>query len=174
MREVYSVEIKGLKPYLMHAFKGDNGTESKKRGAHPTIEQDCEEALYRMTDKTIFVPSLQLEASMKNASKDYKFKGRSSYWGLVTAAVSVEPLEIPIEPQHFEPFVTGVVINDARIMKGRPMFKNWSLKFNIAVTDERLKEAQLNEILKEAGQSRGIGDWRPKFGLYEITSWKKA
>ena len=169
---MYSVEIKGLKPYLMHAFKGDDG--KKKVGMKPTIEEDCENALYRKQDRTIYVPSMQLEASLKNAGKEKIFRGRKTFWEMIMAGVSVEPIEIPMQPQEFEPFTTGVVIGDARIMKARPMFKNWGLGFKLIVTDERMVEANLKDLLKIAGESKGIGDWRPKFGLYEITSWKKG
>ena len=172
MREAFAVEIEGTKPYLQHAFKGESRA-TKKRGVKPTIEEDCEEALYRDANGHIYVPSMQLEASMKNASTAFKFKGRSSYYALVVGGISVEPLEIPMNPQKFEPFVTGVVIGHARVMKARPMFKDWRLGFRIISTDERLTEAAIKEILTEAGQTKGIGDWRPKFGLYKIHSWRK-
>ena len=177
MREVFSVEIEGVKPYLMCAFKGDEGQDKKKKkGANPTKEQDCENALYRKPDKTIYVPSTQIEATMREGGRDLKFGRMGNYANIINAGISVEPFELPITPQTFSQFIAAVRIpprTGARVMKGRPRFENWSLSFQIANTDERLHEATLKEILTNAGQFKGIGDWRPKFGLFQIKSWKK-
>lgn len=173
MREVFLVQIKGTKPYLMHAFKGESGTKSRRRGAHPTVEQDCEDALYRDSEKRIYVPSLHVWASIRDASKNFKWKGRLSYWQVVNSSVFVEPNELVITPQEYVQFVTGVVINRQRIMKGRPQFNDWTLSFDLVNTEEALSETALKDIVQEAGQRHGIGDWRPRFGTYEIAEWKR-
>jgi len=172
MREEYLARITGPR-YLMHAFQG-NAEPSKKKGRNPTIEEDCEASLYRQPDRTIYVPSIQPWASMRNAAKNFKLRGRQSFWALINSALRIEPDEIPIEPQTFKPFMAGVVINNSRIWKARPMFENWSLKMKLVIGDERLTESTIKDILVEAGQTSGIGDWRPRFGTFEVASFTKA
>lgn len=172
MREEYLAHITGSK-YLMHAFQG-SAEPTKKKGRNPTPEEDCENALYKKEDGTIYVPSIQPWASMRNAAKNFKLRGRQSFWVLINSALRIEPDEIPMDPQTYKPFMSGVVINNSRIWKARPMFENWSLKMKLLIGDERLTESTLKDILVEAGQTSGIGDWRPRFGTFEVVSFKKA
>ncbi len=171
MKEIFSVHIKGTKHYLMNGFHQDLAKSQKRRV--PTPEEDCENALYRNANREIYVPSIQVWASMRNASKAFKFRGRQTFWQVLNSSVFVEPEEIIISPQTFSQFLTGVVINRSRVMKARPRFENWSLEFRIVNTEESLTEETLKAILQEAGLRHGIGDWRPRFGTYEVTEWKK-
>ncbi|MHB8559572.1 MAG: hypothetical protein ACYDAP_00175 [Thermoplasmataceae archaeon] len=168
----YVVEIKGVRDYLMHKFS--EGDPNRKRGSHPTAEEDCEDALYRSENGIIFVPSRQLEASIVKASADFKFTGKRTMKDIILSGVIVEPEEIPMEPQEYVQYSVPVRIQQARIIKSRPRFKNWSLTFTIVNSDpERILDAKLKDIIIAAGETRGIGDWRPKFGTFEVIKFER-
>ena len=64
-----------------------------------------------------------------------------------------------------------------RIMRYRPMFKQWMLEFIIEFDDEIAVDA-IKEALEIAGKYVGIGDWRPekkgKFGKFQVTSFQEC
>jgi hypothetical protein len=84
----------------------------------------------------------------------------------------VEPEFIVHDDPEFEKFIVPVVIQRMRVLKARPKFNNWSLQFVIVITDERIDEDTLQAVLAEAGRRYGIGDWRPRFGTFEIVSFE--
>lgn len=59
-------------------------------------------------------------------------------------------------------------VQQARVMRTRPIFHDWKLQFSLEYLPSSLDEAQVYEALKIAGQIIGIGDQRPKFGRFEI------
>ena len=62
----------------------------------------------------------------------------------------------------------GVRIGQNKVMRTRPVFMKWSLKFTVQFLDDVMNEAQVREILTHAGRLVGIGDYRPKFGRFEV------
>ena len=178
MTQLYIVEIKGVTPYIMHAFAPDVN-ESTRGTVRPSVQKQCENALYKNSEGKIYVPAYQLEGSMKSESSDHKFKGRKTFKNIVSASVSVEPFELLIKPQSWEPFVIGVRIpprTGGRVPSGRPIFKDWSLKFSIACDDSQITSEALEEILRDAGKYKGIGAWRPqlagKYGKFEVVKFQ--
>lgn len=62
----------------------------------------------------------------------------------------------------------GVKVGQARVIRSRPIFPTWACKFTIDWDPQVIKdERTLLEIVESAGQC-GIGDWRPKFGRFEV------
>lgn len=71
--------------------------------------------------------------------------------------------------------VRGVRNQAARVMRCRPIFRNWSVKFTLNVIPGIIKDADtVQSYLKDAGLFCGIGDYRPKFGRFEVTGFKVA
>jgi len=63
----------------------------------------------------------------------------------------------------------GVKIGKARIMRTRPIFPEWGCTFTIQWDADMLSsEGDLNDIISDTGRATGIGDWRPKFGRFEL------
>lgn len=171
MIETYSVAIRGLRPLLMHRFEGGEGAARKKRGTIPAPEEEARNALYKKDDGTIFVPSMWIEGALTNAAKDFKMMGRRTFRDAVRASVVVDPLEIPIEPQTWVVDQRSAVVQRARILRARPRWDNWLLKFTVQVSDPRVSQNDLKQFLEEAGRTVGIGDYRPKFGLFEVSEF---
>lgn len=62
----------------------------------------------------------------------------------------------------------GVRVKQNRVIRSRPEFKEWSCTFEVGWNPEIFKDQEeVLEIIAAAGKS-GIGDWRPKFGRFEI------
>ena len=83
------------------------------------------------------------------------------------------------ELTKWEIFKTLVVIpsTKGRVMRYRPMLKNWLLSFNIEI-EEEIDPHAVKEALDIAGRYVGIGDWRPqkkgKFGKFHVTSFQEV
>ena len=58
-------------------------------------------------------------------------------------------------------------------MRSRPIFKEWSCTFVFEIIDENLNYLVLKEILEAAGKYKGVGDFRPEFGRFEVVEFKK-
>lgn len=57
----------------------------------------------------------------------------------------------------------------ARIMKVRPMAPTgWNLAFNVEYDKDILPTEDLKEAITNAGVLYGVGDWRPKFGRFNV------
>lgn len=84
----------------------------------------------------------------------------------------VEPEEIPLGKKTYDEIDRRpAVIQRQRIVKSRPRFNSWEIEFTINFDEERVKKEVLKEILIEAGKSKGIGDYRPKFGRFEVVNF---
>ena len=68
--------------------------------------------------------------------------------------------------------VRGVGVSGSRIMRTRPIFRDWSLEFRIQYNDELLTKDQIKQILAIGGEQVGMCDYRPKFGRFVVNSVK--
>lgn len=59
-------------------------------------------------------------------------------------------------------------VKQSRVIRTRPIFLDWSLEFTAAFHEERIDEAQVDEILNIAGLFVGLGDWRPRHGRFSV------
>lgn len=176
-----SVEIRGITPgLLMHRFPMDGADEmSKRRTGVPAWKEEAEKALYRDEQGVIYEPASHLEGALKEASKTLKIPGRrgATYSKLIGSAVSIDPDAIPHKIQEYEIDSRPVVVQRSRVIRYRPLFKNWELAFEIIVADEQIPTEVIKQALDHAGLYVGIGDFRPgrggKFGKFMVTSFKE-
>lgn len=63
-------------------------------------------------------------------------------------------------------FTVPVKIGLSRIVRTRPMFPEWALEFDVRFEDTIVDEASVLLWWKAAGFEVGLGDWRPRFGLF--------
>jgi hypothetical protein len=69
-------------------------------------------------------------------------------------------LEVAIA-SGFMLFVKRARIGQSKHVRVRPRFDNWSVEFSINVWDEQITIEALRDIMRFAGNYKGIGDWRP-------------
>lgn len=61
-----------------------------------------------------------------------------------------------------------VVVQRARILRTRPMFKNWAAEIEVSYEDTVCDKAQVHKWLVKAGQVVGMCDYRPRYGRFNI------
>jgi hypothetical protein len=57
---------------------------------------------------------------------------------------------------------------NARTMRTRPCFHNWSAEFTVAYLPTLLNGDEVVETFAVAGFTKGIGDWRPQNGTFSV------
>ena len=172
--ETVSVRIRGTAALLVHRFIIENSVEAKRRDQQYDVKEDAEKALYS-NGNGCFVPSTWLEACLREASKSFKGKGRSSMKSTIVSSIFVTPEEIPLGKMTYDEIdIRPVVIQKNRIARARPRFNTWNIGFEIEFDETKVRRETLRQILEEAGKSTGIGDYRPKFGRFEIIGFESS
>ncbi len=62
----------------------------------------------------------------------------------------------------------GVVIQRARTMRARPRFDDWKLTVTLLVDEDAINPREVLAAYQYAGRLVGIGDFRPRFGRFEV------
>ncbi|MBM3254654.1 MAG: hypothetical protein FJZ16_10395 [Candidatus Omnitrophica bacterium] len=169
------VKIKGIAPLLMNRFVMENpdNTKAKRRDEQYSPEDDAEKALYKDEKIGCYAPSTWIEACLRDTAKEFKGKGKSSLKTTILSSVFIEPEKIPLNKKTYDEVdLRPVVIQRNRIVKGRPRFNSWELEFTINFSEDRIRKDTLKQILEEAGATKGIGDYRPKFGRFEVVRFE--
>ena len=185
-----SVHITGVTPCIMH-----NG-----QSANPL--NDFAKAMKAITDKhdktdedQEALAKLQLESSFYIDGEGRPcWPGENIQGGIVSAAKKLNKGTVaktavtcdglwPIihdGPKHYKDlmndprFIDGriVKVGRARVMRTRPIFRNWSLAFDIHVIEQRLDLNIVEEIMNIFGEQIGLSDFRPKYGRFLVDSFK--
>lgn len=178
----FDVKIKGISPLLQHRFSEDKLIGIKKQGGDKKLSEDdkrvaASQFLY-LSGKKVMQPAVHIEGAMIKAATELRLAGagKKTYKDLLKASLFVSPEAIIHKNQAWE--VDGrPVVNPStrgRSMCYRPRFESWELDFQMEVLDDRADEDAIQEILKLAGLRQGIGSYRPRFGRFEVTSFKKS
>lgn len=173
--ENFKVVIEGKPPGLMqHRYAGIKAGPNRA-GVIPDAAEEVEKALYRTADGQVYEPAIHIKTAMIKAATNFKIpgQGKKTFKDAFRAGVFVQPAEIPLDA----PWIIDErpeVVNRARISRARPLFKEWSLEFEIEVIDERIGDQLLKTALTEAGQYHGIAERRPEYGRFDIVSFEKV
>ena len=175
-------EITGVAAMLQHRFAAEEHGVNKSRGKKKTYvpEEEAEKALYRSPDGTIYQPSEHILSSLIKAAVNFTYEGKKSFKDCVKAGVIVEPDAISLLDAKGETRTTwdeidarGVLVQRARVIRWRPKFNQWKLRFKLTIiNDDQINTATLKDILEMGGRT-GLGDYRPRFGRYTITKWQE-
>ena len=176
----FSVTIKGVEPgLLMHKFADQTGTDIQnpvkaRTKERPTAEEDARMSAYLLSTGELYQPAEHIYQCMVKAASEFQIQGRGkkTYKDLVKGGVIVTPECIPHLDGDYEIDSRPVVIQRARVMRHRPLLKDWELTFDIAVIDDGIPMEVLNKILQRAGEQIGIGDYRPRFGRFIVTKFE--
>lgn len=177
MRTV-SVKIEGTTPLLQHRFPEEDNPEgkSKKKKKEYDSQEQCEKALYQSEDGIIYQPADCLKGALMKASTSFQYEGKKTYKEIIAGSVFIQPDAIPHLNQKWVIDRRAVVIQRARIMRARPKFDKWALKFEMEYDEDFISKDKLKEILDFAGARKGIGDYRPEkggsFGKFIVTLFK--
>lgn len=167
------VAVKGTRPLLQNQFRV--ATEGPpKKGQVYDDEMEVKQRLIIDDKGKICQPALHFEAAMIKSAAEFKFQGRKTFKDLFKAAVFIEPMLIPHKLTRYVIDRQAVVIAKARIIRCRPRFDKWELYFTILVNDDRIQPLVVKQILENAGKYHGIGDYRPRFGLFTVSVFQPA
>ena len=181
--EVYEVEIKGVRPLLVNAPTDLSDKPKLRRGEHLDPKTEAERKLYRDSEGNIVIPSVNIKAMIRDAGANYKVKGRrTTFKAMIKAAIDIKPYPyVPLLDGDGNPNpkwvvdIRPVVVQRSRILRARPRFDEWRLKFQIINKDPTIiHEETLKKILEDAGKYYGLGDFRPEFGLFQVVTFKKT
>ena len=131
--------------------------------------------LYRFRDELV-IPDYVLEAVFINGAKKSK-RGPQAKCGMFFTEHAV--LNFPGKPAEInddtlsEMFLSGefthtvgVKVGMAKVMRTRPIFRDWSLIARAQFDPDVLNLRDIEEIAADAGKLVGLGDWRPKHGRF--------
>ena len=171
------VTIKGTRGLLMHSTVAMLKPKSNKvkSSEHDPIEE-AKDCLYLNDAKKICVPSMAVLSAMRKAATQLKKAGagKKTLKDFVFSGLRVNPDMIELPNQEYEIDIRPVVVMRARILRARPLFKNWNLTFQIEIVDEQTWDAgMVRQVLEEAGKYQGLLDFRPLFGTFEVISVKR-
>lgn len=119
------------------------------------------------------IPAEALMASFVGAAKLRK-RGEEARAGLVVEANAILKYEGPrdLDELWLDPAFrlrAGVRVRSSRTMRTRPRFDDWSVEFTAKFLPSLLDRSEVVETFQIAGFVKGIGDWRPVNGTYEVT-----
>lgn len=185
MYKTVDIEMTGVSPLLMHSSVTVDPTNKFSRamkevsGKRKKVDADYEEmarieymaGLYTQGGKVI-LPSYVIEASFVSGAKKSK-SGQQAKSGLFIDKSPELIYNGPTDPKELfasEDFklVVPVKVGMAKIMRTRPMFKDWSCVVQISYMEDVLNERAVIDFAEQAGMLCGVGDWRPKFGRFVV------
>lgn len=184
-----TITIQGLAPLLMHNGQlADPLNEHAKALAKLTSKQKKTEAdhlavrkaewyggIYVDKDGHPCLPGEVLEACLVEGAKKFKL-GKAAKGGIVVDGNFRIDYRGPKTVDGLWDDggyikIAGVKLNGkTRVIRARPMFPEWSCTFDVLWDDSLIKdEDTMMDIVQEAG-AVGVGDYRPKFGRFEVVS----
>ena len=174
-----SVEIEGTAPLLQHKMSVEQeaqlDSKTKKRAGQAKGDE-CEDYLYMVGD-TICQPAEHIIQAIIKRLGMYKIQGRgkSSYKEMGKGALNIVPEMIPHKNQKWSVDSRTVVIpaTKGRTIRKRPRFDKWGLAFTIEIINDDLPVEVVKSALDDAGREGGLGDYRPRFGRFIVTSFKE-
>jgi hypothetical protein len=178
--------IKGTRPLVQHneqladplnkwARLVAEISKKKKKTEDDMMEMSRREwfgGLYFDEENGVHIPERCLERMLRDAAAKEK-RGRD----VQAALIVTEPAKLiykgPKDPkQMWEDggFLLRATVGQAgkRIVRSRPMFREWSLTFTVNYDESVLQAADLDRFMEVAGRLCGLGDWRPKHGCFNV------
>jgi hypothetical protein len=182
---IVHVTIEGTSDLILHAWNCEAIQEKSlaRKGSSAKKKDNLESFVRRNQDGLICLPCEYLRMSIVNAAK-YRQDPRSSRKSameLYKAALVVLKELAPITT------VTGqlpkvwdyehrcrVQVQRAGITRCRPAFREgWKVEVSILCNlPEYITPRELNEVIASAGRFIGVGDSRPTYGRFQITSFE--
>lgn len=185
--QIIEFNIRGISPLLMHsdqlanplhpATKAHKELTSKRKKTDADHEDIAKSewlaSLYYDEEIGIHIPGQNLDATMVESAKLQKL-GKH----VKRAAMVVEdriPLKFKgpkdplalFEDKRFVD-VRGVKVMAAKLMRCRPIFREWELTFNVQLDEEVMNESEIRKIVSDGGRFIGLCDYRPRFGKFEV------
>jgi hypothetical protein len=184
------IRLQGVSPLLCHNgqtadprntyAKAMKAVSSKRKKTDADYDElarlEWLAGLYRI-DGDLVIPDYVIESTMIGGAKKSK-RGPQAKCGLFfTEHASLQfdgKPEIITDETLSEMFASGdfthtigVKVGMAKVMRTRPVFRNWNITALAQYDPDVLNMRDVEEIAIDAGKLVGIGDWRPKHGRFD-------
>lgn len=183
--ETLRYRLTGLAPMIMHSgrladplFEGTKALKAVS-GKKKKTDVEYEElarlefiySLYLNGEGHPYIPGNNLSALIEEGARKSK-DGRIAK----AAAFAGDGSLIYKGPQTVEGLwgndefrlTVGVRVQQARVMRTRPVFKQWACEFEVSYESEIANPEQITGWLIAAGSMIGLGDWRPRYGRFSV------
>jgi hypothetical protein len=116
------------------------------------------------------IPGELIEAAFTEAARKRK-RGQQAKAGILADGMFPLMYDGPRKPEELwqnEAFrlTTGVKVQRNRIMRTRPLFREWVADIHIDYQPSILNKSEVMDVAALMGAEVGLGDWRPKFGRF--------
>jgi len=183
------VVIEGTSPYLMHKFSDEAAAGRTTRAT--LVEQrvpreEAEKVAYRDQDGGLYFNGYSIAKAIASAGGAHKQRGsRKSLKYVVPAAVRIVDDAVKLRKldgrvqKDFEVDSRPVTIpaTKGRVLRHRPRFDEWRAEFELKIFENLIEPKTVHQLLNEAGEQVGIGDFRPEksgpFGCFRVVEWKE-
>jgi hypothetical protein len=178
--------VVGISPALTHNPESMLETKGAKRGTRiPEPEVEAERGLYRMADGSCAIKGIAPRTAILSAASAFKVKRFVTMKSILSHISVHEELCPLINPddgsrimEYDEIDRRRVIVQKSGIIRSRPRFNRWSLYFTVVYDPTLLEEGGLGilpDIVNDAGNRFGIGDYRPScsgwFGRFRLVDY---
>ena len=178
-----NVRIKGVTPLITHRFSEDvlekmaaeqqGAAKVKKPPRDP--EAECASACYRTPEGRYGFPAAGVKKAMVTAGQRFAGEKGTELYGAFSIPVELLELECGAPRMREDRVVLGGMSRTSSIAY-RPEFTPWETVVPLLFNADFISADQLVNLLRLAGFSVGIGDWRVEkkgsFGQFEVAEVK--
>jgi hypothetical protein len=180
-------QLKSSAPMLMHNGQTANPlnkfAKAMKQVSSKRVKTDADyeelarleysAGLYMGEDGPV-IPAQCIDAMITEAAKKQR-KGRDAKAAVFTPDHARLEYDGPRTTEGLwtnEDFrlVANVRIQSSRVVRTRPMFPTWDAAVTLRFENTLVNPAELDQWMDIAGNSIGIGDWRPRYGRFEVVA----
>lgn len=182
-------EIKGVTPLMTHNERLANPFDDLTRqikaltGKRKKTEDDLLEiariewlaGLYLDGNNSPCMPGYNVFAAICNGGKLHKLGSAIKRAALVQDDTIALQYSGPRDPEALfkdKRFVDmrSVKVGTSKVMRCRPMFRDWALEFTVLYEEQAIQRDDLVRVVGDTGRMVGLGDYRPRFGRFEVVT----
>lgn len=180
---IASLVIQGTADILWHRWSDDDVAEkaAAAKGSKAKKTDNVESYVYRDGDGHICIPGRYVQRAIVEAARFHQDprSPRKMAKDLVQAAVVATPLLTPIlvkgKPTSDWDYLDRqrVTIMRSAITRVRPAFaEGWQAEFQLkSLLPEYVTPEFLRQLVQDAGDFIGVGDFRPTYGRFAVVRW---
>jgi hypothetical protein len=190
------VRIRGTVPLLQHRFAPEQLGSLMQRATRPPgatdYSSEWSEGMYATADGHLHQPATHLEGALVKAAATFKIKGgggktwkdpiRAYCYVLPEQILHLrdhQPVKAPSDDlltyptDYLSVSMMRVIVQRSAVARARlQIAAGWELAFALEVYDPQVSAEVVEQILREAGRAVGIGDFRPRYGRFEVIQFE--
>lgn len=194
---IIQIGLTGISPILMNRMAEEalmalvTKQKTAKNAAPKSIEDQCEEKIYRDEGGTIVIPAQNLFSSLAEAGRSVRLDGKKQVStadsSKLAAILSINELHLPLvkasdnsKPAGWTTRIDRGVNPNGGTAVGivRPCFSDWAINLTITANLTDYSESIVRELFTRAGNEVGLCDWRPQrkgtYGRFRVDAWRMA